>query len=239
MTRLSIVIPTLNEAQYLPRLLDSIKAQDFSDYEVIVSDGNSEDRTRDIAKDRGCLVVSQEKRSPASQRNAGAKQARGGIILFLDADNLLPPGFLSSSVDEFANRNLDVAGFYLNFHSTRPIYRLFSWTYNLGCFLAQKIFPISVGVGIMVRKEKHDMIGGFDETIFIGEDYDYTKRIFSLGKYRMIRTTHIEYSVRRLEKEGVLRVLGKWTRGTLYFIFRGPIRKKIVKYEFGQHKDER
>ena len=54
---LSIIIPTLNEGEYLPFLLDSIKRQTFQGYEVIVADANSGDKTRQIAKERECLLV--------------------------------------------------------------------------------------------------------------------------------------------------------------------------------------
>lgn len=237
--RLSIVIPTLNEEQYLPRLLDSIIHQDFDGYEIIVSDGNSKDMTRAVAERYGCLVVSDDKRSPAHQRNEGAKRASGEVILFLDADNILPEMFLKRSFGEFTRKKLDVAGFYLRFESSKSIYRLFSYAYNAGCFLAQYFFPVSVGVGIMVRQKKHEEAGGFDESIFIGEDYDYTKRISRAGKYRMISSTYLNFSVRRLEKEGVAKVLWKWAKGSLYFLLKGPIRKKIVEYEFGEYDEKK
>lgn len=233
MNKLSIVIPTLNEEKYLPRLLDSIKSQRFSDYEIIVSDGQSTDKTVDIAKANGCRFIVSDKKSPAHQRNEGAKVAAGETILFLDADNVLPANFLDKAVAEFAGKRLDVAGFYLNFNSPKPIYYLFTTFYNIGCFMFQLFCPVSVGVGIMVKKESHIKAKGFDESIFIGEDYDYTKRISKSGKYRMISSTYLNFSVRRLEKEGVFKVLGKWIKGAAYFLIRGPIRKKIVRYDFG------
>ena len=67
----SIIIPTYNEEEYLPVLLDSIKEQDFDDYEIIVADANSTDKTVEIAKDYGCIVV--EGGLPAVGRNNGAK----------------------------------------------------------------------------------------------------------------------------------------------------------------------
>ena len=231
---LSLIIPTLNEEKYLPRLLESIVNQkDFSDYEIIVSDGNSTDKTREIAHKYGCRVVVSDRKSPAIQRNAGANIASGDILLFVDADNILPAGFLKKVYSEFIRKELDVAGFYLDFNSPRVIFYLFSFIYNVGCWIMQLFFPVSVGVGIMAKKDKHCLINGFDESIFIGEDYDYTKRMRAGGKYRMMSSSHIIYSVRRLEREGVMKVLWKWLRGSLYFLLKGPIRKEIVRYDFG------
>ena len=237
MIKLSIIIPTLNEEKYLPRLLNSIEIQNFLDFEIIVSDGDSKDNTKKIATLHNCQLVVSNKRSPACQRNVGAKQAQGEILLFLDADTCLPKSFLQRSYHEFCRKNLEVAGFYLKFGRSRFVFRLFTATYNSVCFLMQRIFPTSVGVGIMVSKAAHERIGGFDEGIFIGEDYDYTKRISKFGKYRMIASSYINYSVRRLEKEGVLKVLWKWAKGSLYFLIKGPIRKPIVKYDFGGFND--
>ncbi len=73
---ISIIIPTLNEEKYLPKLLRSIKEQDFKEeLEIIVADANSEDKTREIAKKFSCKIV--EGGLPAKARNEGAKIAKG------------------------------------------------------------------------------------------------------------------------------------------------------------------
>jgi len=232
---ISIIIPTLNEEKYLPIILNDIKSQNISNYEIIVSDGSSEDKTKDIAIKEGCIFVEDENRSPARQRNNGAKIAKGDVLLFLDADTSLPKDFLPSVYDEFKFRKLSVAGFYLNFNSNKKIYHLFEFVYHAVCWFGQYFFPASVGVGILASKDKHEEINGFDESIFIGEDYDYINRLSKTGKYRMIKSSFLYFSVRRLEKEGILRVLWKWFKGGIYFLIRGPIRKKIVKYDFGHY----
>lgn len=232
---LSIVIPTLNEEKYLPVLLQSIVNQNFTDYEIIISDAFSKDKTEEIAKSFGAIVVKDNKKAPARQRNNGAIAAKGEVILFLDADTKLPEDFLSKTYNNFIDRNLSVAGFYLIFDSPLFIYRIFEKAYHLLCFFGQYFFPASVGVGIIVRKRHHEEAKGFDESIYIGEDYDYVKRISKKGKYRMINNTKLFFSVRRLEKEGVITVLWKWFKGGFYFIIKGPIRKKIVKYDFGDY----
>ncbi|MBN2884454.1 glycosyltransferase [Patescibacteria group bacterium] len=232
---LSIIIPTLNEEKYLPKLLQDIKKQNFSDYEIIVSDGSSQDKTKEIALTEGCIFISDEKKSPARQRNNGANVAKGDTLLFLDADTELPNNSLEKMYFEFKQRNLSVAGFYLNFNSKKFIYRLFEFFYHGTCWLGQYFFPASVGVGILASKIKHNQIKGFDESIFIAEDYDYINRLAKLGRYRMIKSSFLYFSVRRLEKEGVIRVLWKWFKGGVYFLVKGPIRKKIVNYEFGKY----
>ena len=89
---LSIIIPTKNEEYYLPKLLESIKRQDYKNYEIIVADAGSKDKTRDVARKSGCKVV--KGGLPSIGRNNGAKYAKGELLLFLDADTVLPENFL-------------------------------------------------------------------------------------------------------------------------------------------------
>jgi glycosyltransferase involved in cell wall biosynthesis len=232
---LSIIIPALNEAKYLPLLLASIYRQDFCDYEVIVSDANSEDQTRQIAASLGARVVVDERRHPSFQRNTGAKAAQGDIFLFLDADSVLPDKFLSRVINEFQGRRLGVSGFYLIFGSHKFIYRLCSFGYNFFAWFRQYWRPISVGAGIIVRRDVHEKISGFDETLFVAEDYDYCERASKVAKFRLLKTVKLPYSIRRMEKEGDWKVLTKWLKMGTKTLWGGKIKKKIVKYDFGNY----
>ena len=91
--KLSIVIITKQEQDYLPKLLDSLKQQTFNDFEIIVSDAQSKDNTRKIAKEHNCKIV--EGGLPSKGRNNGVKKAKGKYLLFLDADVVLPKDFLN------------------------------------------------------------------------------------------------------------------------------------------------
>lgn len=232
---LSIIIPTLNEEKYLPLLLASIYRQEFSDYEVIVSDANSDDQTREIATSLGAKVVIDERRHPSFQRNTGARAAQGDTLLFLDADSILPDGFLSKIIVEFQKRRLGIAGFYLDFGSKRLIYRLCSFGYNFFAWARQYWRPISVGAGIMARRDVHQKIDGFDESLFVAEDYDYCRRAGGVAKFRLLKSVKLPYSIRRMEKEGNLRVLLKWLKMGTRTLWGGKIKKKIVKYDFGNY----
>lgn len=233
---LSIIIPTLNEEKYLPALIDSIRSQAFSDYEIIVSDGGSTDKTLDIAKSKGCLtVVDNEHHHPSWQRNNGAAIARGDILLFLDADTILQKNFLSAVKEEFIKRNLTGAGFYIRFNPNKPSYNIYSGLYNFFCFSRQYFAPASIGAGILARRSDHNLINGFDTDIYVAEDYDYCYRISKKGKFRMIKSLPILYSSRRLQKEGGLTVGLKWGCMALFTLFNFRIKKKIVKYDFGKY----
>lgn len=237
---LSIIIPTLNEEKYLPKLLEEIKGQTFSDYEVIISDACSDDKTVEVAKGYTCRIVlgDKNKRHPSFQRNDGAKIAQGKHLLFLDADTLLGnKNFLEKAVNDFSKRNLGIAGFYLKFKSRKFFYLFYYCFYNGVSFLAQYLKPLALGAAIMVRKELHDKIGGFDESIFIGEDQVYCERISKLGLFRNIKGLKIFFSIRRFEKEGRWYLFFKIIYSTFYVLLFGAIKKKIIKYDFGEYQD--
>ncbi len=235
---LSIIIPTLNEEKCLPKLISEIKNQSFSDYEIIVSDACSSDRTVEIAKNSGCRVVvgDKTKRHPSIQRNNGARIARGDCFLFLDADTIfLDNNFLLKTVKDFADRKLGAAGFYLKFNSNRFFYKFYYCFYNGFSFLAQYLRPVAVGAAIIVKKELHDRVEGFDESIFIGEDQLYCEKIAKIGKFRIIKKAKIFFSIRRFEEEGSWNLFFKLIYAVFYVLIFGPIRRKIIKYEFGKH----
>ena len=89
MTKVSVIIPTLNEEKLLPSTLESLNAQTYKDFELIVKDGLSVDKTVDIAKRYGAKVISLKDSSAGEARNQGARYAGGSILVFLDADTLM------------------------------------------------------------------------------------------------------------------------------------------------------
>ena len=87
----------------------------------------------------------------------------------------------------------------------------------------------------MVKRIIHKQIKGFNETLFVAEDYDYCDRGSQIAKFRIIRSVKLPYSIRRMKKEGDWKVLVKWLR-LGFFTLRGKtVKKKIVKYDFGNY----
>ena len=230
---LSIIIPTLNEEKYLPKLLDCIKIQDFKDYEIIVADAGSKDKTVEIAKKYGCQVV-KGGLLPAG-RNRGAEVAKGDIFLFLDADIILPPTFLKKSVEEFKRRHLGIAGFKIVPMSDRFMDKFWHSYYNFYSWMLQKISPHSMAA-IMSSREAHGAIGGFDEEIVFVEDYSYTKAVTKVAKYGLINQPFF-VCMRRYEKDGRWNVWLKYFLAELHILFIGPIKSDIFKYKFGHYED--
>lgn len=229
---LSIVIPTLNEENYLPLLLESIKQQDFNEeYEIIVADNNSKDKTAKIAKEYGCKVISGG--LPPKGRNEGARIAKGELILFSDADVTLPPHFLEKVLEEFKIRKLGIASFPLHPKKNRFDKIIFR-VYNLYTRLVQNLWPIAAQA-ILVRKEIHQIIGGFDEKIKIGEDHDYVIRAAKFDKFGFL-SQFVLSSSRRFERDGRIRTYLKYLLIGVYMVISGPVRSDIFKYRFGHYK---
>lgn len=234
---LSIVIPTLNEEDYLPRLLNCLKKQEFRDYEIIVADADSKDKTKEIARSFGAKVVKGGKIPYA--RNQAIKFSKRELILSLDADVLLPDDFLENAIKEFKERRLDIAAFCLvPICKSRILKILFDIFYNYPLRIFEKKWSHGTQ-GILIKKSLHKKINGWDETVILVEDHDYTRRASKLGKFGVIRRTKIFSSLRRFRGEGYLRILLKYLFVELYFEFKGPLRKDFFKYKFDYFKDGR
>ena len=230
--RLRIVIPALNEEKYLPRLLRSIHNQKYP-CEVIVADSESEDMTSMIAQLYGAKIVRAPKGLPSYARNIGARVAKGDVILFLDADVVLPKNFLIENVKEFENKRLDVAGCYF-----RPLSnRIFDWVAieivaNAWMFAVQSFSPNAFGAALFTKRITFEKLRGFDETITFAEDINYTKIAFKKGwKFRMINKKAL-VSMRRFDKEGRFWLTLKYIKLNVQEFF-GAIRTD-ENYKFGE-----
>lgn len=227
---LSIVIPALNEAKNLEKLLRSIKLQNFP-CEVIVADAGSKDDTASIAKRYGSTVIRGGR--VAFGRNAGAKAASAERLLFLDADTQLPAGFLDYALKDIRNRKIEVAGVYVVPKNGQIVDHLAYWIGNAWMSMLENLKPCAQGIAIFSSKKVQKTIGGFDESITFGEDSDYVRRASKIAKFGMIRKP-VYTSVRRFEKEGRLNCLLKYAYLNIYRSLKGEIRKD-VNYKFDHY----
>lgn len=197
MMTLSIIIPTLNEARYLPRLLGSLRLLRFFEPEIIVVDGGSTDDTREIAKKAGAIVAS----CPigrGGQLRHGASIATGEFFLFLHADSVLTEEAAETIRTETIERGFEIGVFRLLFDSSRWIYRLFSF------FSRFESFWTTFGdQGILVNRKIYDRAGGFPEQPLL-EDVEFFRHVREGCRITKFRAG-IVTSVRRFERGGPLR----------------------------------
>ncbi|MBI2054162.1 MAG: glycosyltransferase [Candidatus Staskawiczbacteria bacterium] len=232
---LSIVIPTFNEEKYLPLLLKSIKRQGFYDFEVIIADAGSEDGTLDVAKSYGCRIV--EGGLPAKGRNEGAKAAKGDLLLFLDADTVLPRDFFKKAVSEFRAKKINFGAFILlPYPKNKVSYFMFNNFYNKQTSFFEKFSP-HAGGAVMIKKEIFERLNGYDESIKLAEDHDLAKRAKKIAKFRFLKSTKVFVSDRRFRRDGWSNTIAKYIFCEFHMALFGPIKSDILKYEFGRYND--
>ncbi|MEK7606772.1 MAG: glycosyltransferase [Patescibacteria group bacterium] len=234
---ISIIIPTLNEERFLPLLLESLQRQTRRDFEVIVADAGSKDRTRDITLNFGCTIT--EGGTPARGRNCGARVAKGEWVVFLDADVILPHDFLDRAMNEMERRRLDIASPFIAPLNGRRIDKIFFGFYNWYSVITRPVYPHAPGFCIFVRRTLHEALDGFDEATLLAEDHDYVLKASRLGRFGLLRRIRVPVSMRRFEKDGHVNIALKYVAAEAHRIFLGPINSNIFRYRFGHYEESR
>jgi glycosyltransferase involved in cell wall biosynthesis len=228
---LTVVIPALNEAEGLPRLLVQLAEQTTPPDAVVVADAHSTDATREIAEQLGAVVV--DGGMPAVGRNAGAAVATTELLLFLDADVDLDANFIEAAIAEFFERELTIAGARIEPLEREPGNLFACDVANFYLEAMQYVSPHAPGFCMLTTKATHDAIDGFDEEVLLAEDHDYAQRASELGKFRILRCAPVRTSMRRIEKEGILQLAFKYVYCELHVVARQKIYNVPFDYEFG------
>jgi len=219
MTRLAIVIPALDEALNLGRLLPEL-ARQCPDAEIVVVDGGSRDGTPAmVARQPGARLLSSP-RGRARQMNAGAEQTTGDPLLFLHADTSLPEG-AAAAIDRALCEPGVVGGrFDVRFDSPRVVYRMIAWFMNA----RSRASSICTGdQAIFVRRADFEAVGGYPD-IPLMEDIELSRRLKRRGRIRALRL-RVTTSARKWEREGPLRTIGlMWALRLLHFYGVAPSR---------------
>jgi glycosyltransferase involved in cell wall biosynthesis len=231
---LSIIIPTFNEEKYLPKLLKSIKDQTVQPAEVIVSDANSQDKTRQIAKKYGCKIVAGG--LPGKGRNNGAAASKQDLLLFLDADVILPKDFLEKTTKEMVRRKLDIATCFITPLSESRVDKLIYHGANIYLSSSRTFLSQLNGFCIFITRSLFNKINGFDEGVILAEDFDLLRRAKKFGRFGYLNSRKIPVSVRRLKEEGRFAYTFKMFLLQFYLLFKGGVRTDIFKYKLGRHK---
>ncbi len=241
--QISLVIPTLNEERYLPKLLQSIADQKGydGDYEVIVVDGNSKDSTVAVVgtySDRiSRLRTVSTHKGVAHQRNAGAAYAMYDTFFFIDADMVLSENFFKEITRRIVPNEIFVAlplvlpldgsaidvGVSLASFACKSVLRLFK--------------PVVSGKCTITTRKNHHRVGGYDERIAFAEDVEYGIRSVKNGAtYHLYFHPHLYTSMRRSRKMGTMKMIMMQLKAYLAMTMRGRIAyKSKCDYPFGEH----
>jgi rSAM/selenodomain-associated transferase 2 len=217
--RLSIVIPALDEAENLARLLPDLALR-APGAEVIVVDGGSVDDSRAVVARTPSVRWLAAPRGRARQMNAGARAARGDALLFLHADTALPGGAGPAIRQALADPGVVGGRFDVRLDSRRRLLAVVGWMMNQ----RSRLTGIATGdQGIFVRRAVFEALGGYAD-IPLMEDVDFTRRLRRRGRVAAL-TLRVTTSARKWEREGALRtIVLMWTLRLLYTLGVTPAR---------------
>lgn len=196
---ISVIVPTLNEEELLPCCLESV-VNEKEELQLIVVDGNSSDKTLQVARSYTDQVLALKNADLAAQLNAGAAIAEGDILFFLHADSRLIPG----AIAQMKKIAAEVVGgaFKMQLDSNRFFYRLLSMGGNIYCRFTGTYFGDR---GIFVRSSIFKQIGGFSP-LPIMTDVEFSRRLHKYGKTVLLEGPVISSS-RKFDREGALHTL--------------------------------
>lgn len=239
MHSISIIIPTLNEENYLPLLLSALQKQTLQPKEIIVADAFSTDRTREVATSFGCIVVDDDHHSgPGGGRNAGAEKATGDILLFFDADVVITHSFLEKTAEEFDRRHLDIASCFIKPLSKSKLDHFGASMIDSYFYAMKYILPHAAGYCIFIRRGIHEFMHGFDESLVLAEDHDYVQRASKYGKFGFLKSQKVSVSTRRFREEGHTKTLVKYSIAELNMLFGLKTRNPKHAIVFGKHYEQ-
>ena len=204
MSKISVIVPALNEEKNIPSLLDSLEKQTLRDHEVIVVDGGSTDRTVSFAKNYQSQVIVEEGLPEFPSRNVGAKIANGEILLFTCADVIFPRGLLAKIEQNFKDQTL-IALTGPDYPTDSLLAEIEYGAYNFMRFMFSsfpkpaKRFSTSTNF-LAVRKAAFEKTGGFMSDI--NGDGMLGRQLSEMGKVRFSNTTAVIISPRRFYRMG-------------------------------------
>lgn len=231
--RLSFVVPAYNEESYLPDCLDSILKQTAGladSVEIIVVNNASTDRTREVALGYpGVQVVDEPRKGLTFARQAGFAASTGELVANVDSDSRLTPGWVAKVLKAFGEdpRLAALSGPFIYYDLT-PSQRASVWIFYSVAWLVYVMNRYILRAGGMVqggnfvlRRSALEQIGGFDTSIsFYGEDTDIARRVAKVGDVRFTFELKMFSSARRLKKEGMLTMAGRYTINYFWTMFR-------------------
>ena len=198
--KISIIIPTLNEAENLPKLLKFLKTNPYKNIEIIIVDAASTDNTLEIAKKfEDVEIISQNTRNRAVQMNLGAKAATGDLLYFVHAD-VLPPENFAKDIIEAINAGYELGCYRFTFDKKSVMLRFNAWWTRFNF-----MFCRGGDQTLFVTPSVFEELNRFNESYVIMEDFDFIKR--ARKKYRFkILPKSVVVSARKYKNNSYFKV---------------------------------
>ena len=191
--KLSFIIPAWNEEELIGKTLASIqKSSSEYDYEILVADDASSDRTGEIAKSMGARVVLCNNRQIGPTRNDGAAFATGDVFIFVDADTIVFEEVIHETVVSI-QQNYVAGGSFPRFDGKIPLLavvlgKVLEWVFIVG--------RVSAGAYLFCTKESFAKSGGFSPKYFAAEEVHFSRSLHKYGKFKTLKN-HVVTSGRK------------------------------------------
>jgi len=197
MPKISVIVPAFNEEQRIRLCLNSIFEQTIApkDYEVIVVDNNSTDKTAKIVREQFPQVrlIAEKKQGVVFARMAGIKKARGKIIAFTDADSVVSPYWLKNLFQAYEDPNIVAVGGLSNLEPKNNLVKLVEPVLNA----VSPALKLMSGCDLSFRKDAYKKAGGFSPKINFNEDFYISLKIKKTGKVLILKNRGVSTSSRR------------------------------------------
>ena len=246
---ISVIIPTYNEEKNIERCLKSLNNQTVprNQFEIIVVDGNSNDRTVEIARKYADKVIQQKSEGVGGARNDGVDFSKGNIIANTDADCVLPKNWIESIQKNFKKENVvavygllkpidilenEIKKGKLNLTKLKAKYKVSFIVSNLFMKLTHIIgYHHLCAANCAFDRESFLKVGGYKPLKYL-DDIEINSRLKIFGKIVLDKNMIVYYSVRRLKKTGIKKTLYMFTKNFIKLMFRREINEKYNKENY-------
>ncbi|MEL6922687.1 MAG: TIGR04283 family arsenosugar biosynthesis glycosyltransferase [Bacteroidota bacterium] len=227
----SVIIPTLNEAENITRLVHRLR-DGGSDHltEVIVVDAGSADDTQHLAKAAGATVLCADCRSRARQMNLGAAAARGELLYFVHGDTLPPPDYMNN-IQSALTDGYPIGCFRFRFNSNRSLLKINSFMTRFN-----RMFVRGGDQSLYVTREVFDQLGGYREDFIIMEEYDFIEKAQKNYPFRII-PNEVLVSARKYDHNSYLKV--QIANATVFTMYRLGFSQQRLKATYRRMLDYR
>jgi len=215
---LSFVVPAFNEELLIGRTIDAMHSAARSldePYEIVVADDASTDRTAEIARAAGARVVTVSNRQIAATRNSGARASTGDMIIFVDADTAVSTDAVRAAIAAM-RAGAAGGGCAIDFEGRLPLYARVLLKPAIPLY---RLIGLAAGCFLFCTRRAFDASGGFDETLFAGEEAIMSRAIRRQGRFVILKE-RVVTSGRKVRTHSASEILGifvrfGWSRGKL------------------------
>ncbi|OGJ13142.1 hypothetical protein A3K62_02350 [Candidatus Pacearchaeota archaeon RBG_16_35_8] len=234
-TRISIIVPAYNEEKSISKCLESLIRQTDRDFELVVVNNNSTDRTAEVAKKFVKRVYLERKKGYHNAVKRGINETRGDVVAICDADTIYPRDWIQTAKEEFATHENAVAVYGLGTFYDAP--KAMKWInenvyYGFMLTMAKLGVDVTNGFNFFIKRKAYLQAGGYDPKVYNSEGLDINlgARLKKIGEVHFSRKLTADTSFRRVQKEGLFNFI--FTNLNMYarLLMNKPVKRSYDQY---------